>query len=120
MATLLACIFDGYILGKRPRGQINLGMLPMLATYPAEQRPAFIERRRAHRQRALISARIIFRNGYCSMGCLILDISEEGALLQPDDIILCPKTFMLRPRFDPERQCEVAWRKGNKIGVRFL
>jgi len=91
----------------------------MLATHPAEQHATFIERRCSLRRRALMGARIIFRDGYCSMGCLILDISEEGALLQPDDIILCPKTFVLKPRFDPPRQAEIVWRKGNKIGVRF-
>jgi hypothetical protein len=85
-----------------------------------EQGVPVVDRRRSLRRRALMRARIIFRDGYCSLGCLVLDISDTGALLQPDDIILCPKTFVLKPRFDPPRNCEMVWRKGAKMGVRFL
>lgn len=85
-----------------------------------EQQPVVVERRRSRRRRSLLGARIIFRDGYCSMGCLVLDISEQGALLQPDDIFLCPKAFLLEPRLGPARQCELVWRKGSKVGVRFL
>jgi hypothetical protein len=92
----------------------------MPATHLAEQRPGFIERRRSIRRRALIGARIVFHGGYCSIGCLILDISDEGALLQPDDIVVCPKHFTLKPRLGPPHECEIMWRKGDKIGVRFL
>lgn len=94
-----------------------------MAITPAEQTtraPVEIDRRRAHRHRALMTGRIIFRDGYCSMGCLILNISDEGALLQPDDIFLCPKSFTLKLRTDSPRQCQTIWRKGGKAGVRFL
>ena len=85
-----------------------------------EQNSPVIDRRHARRHRALMGARIIFRDGNCSMGCLVLNISDEGALLQPDDTFLCPKSFTLKPRTDPPRECETIWRKGTKIGVRFL
>ncbi len=91
--------------------------MPASAT---EQDAPVIERRHVRRHRALMSARIIFRDGNCSMGCLVLNISDEGALLQPDDIFLCPKSFTLQPRTDPPRECETIWRRGAKIGVRFL
>ncbi|HVH80662.1 MAG TPA: hypothetical protein VM782_14805 [Stellaceae bacterium] len=54
------------------------------------------------------------------MGCLILNISESGALLQPDDITSCPKTFVLKPRTEPSQKCEIIWRRGGLMGVRFL
>lgn len=79
-----------------------------------------VDRRQVHRHRALMGARIVFHNNCCSMGCLVLNISDEGALLQPDDIISCPKTFTLKPRTDAPRECEIVWRRGDKIGVRFL
>jgi hypothetical protein len=82
--------------------------------------PPTVDRRRIPRRRALLSARIVFRNGYCSMGCLILDVSDTGALLKPDDINLCPAKFVLKPRFDPPRNCEIVWRKGEMLGMRFL
>lgn len=86
----------------------------------AAEEPAAVERRRSRRNRSLLGAKIIFREGKCAMGCLVLDISEAGALLQPDDIILCPKTFTLQPRLGIERRCEMVWRKGGKMGVRFV
>jgi len=72
--------------------------------------------RRVTRHRSLLGAQIIFRNGNCSMTCLIADISETGALLRPLDMVLCPNKFVLRPRFDPPRECEVVWRKGELLG----
>ena len=91
--------------------------MPASAT---QEQPAVVERRRARRSRSLLGARIIYRNGNCSMGCLILDISDDGALLQPDDIFLCPETFELKPRTGLARKCERAWRRGTKVGVRFI
>jgi hypothetical protein len=91
-----------------------------MGAVPVEQTTPGTDRRHAQRHRALMGARIVFRNGYCSMGCLVLNISDEGALLQPDDVVMCPKTFTLQPRADAPRQCELIWRKGDKIGVRFV
>jgi hypothetical protein len=36
------------------------------------------------------------------------------------EMTLCPNKFILRPRFDPARECEVMWRKGDLLGVRFV
>ena len=77
-------------------------------------------RRRVPRRRSFLGAQIIFRNGNCSMTCLIADVSETGALIRPLDMVLCPNKFVLRPRFDPPRECEVVWRKGELLGVRFI
>jgi hypothetical protein len=78
------------------------------------------DRRLTPRGRALMGAQIIFRNGYCSMKCHIEGVSEGGALLRPADITLCPNKFVLKPRFDPPRNCEVVWRKGEMLGVRYV
>jgi hypothetical protein len=78
------------------------------------------DRRHLQRRRSLLGAQIIFRNGNCSMSCQILDISKTGALLRPLELTLCPNKFLLRPRFDPPRQCEIVWRKGELLGVRFV
>lgn len=79
-----------------------------------------IERRDSPRQRVLIAAQIIFLNGYSSMNCRILDVSETGALVQPADIVLCPNRFLLKPSFGAAQHCEVVWRKGDRIGVRYI
>jgi hypothetical protein len=80
----------------------------------------FVERRRTPRRRALIGAQTIFRNGYCSMRCHIEAVSEGGALLRPADITLCTDKFILKPRFDPPRDCEVVWWKGETLGVHYV
>jgi len=92
----------------------------MLSTNAAEPNIPVVERRRNRRNRSLLGAQIVFREGYCSMACLVLDISEDGALLRPDDVVSCPKSFVLKPRLGTPRKCEIVWRKGDKIGVRFL
>jgi hypothetical protein len=81
---------------------------------------ATTERRLLQRRRSLLGAQIVFRNGNCSMTCQVLDISETGALLRPLELALCPNRFVLRPRFDPPRECEVIWRKGDVLGVSFV
>ena len=81
---------------------------------------ATVERRRLQRRRSLLGAQIIFRNGYCSMPCQILDITETGALLRPLEPALCPNKFLLKLRFDPARECEAVWRKGEFLGARFI
>ncbi|HJU19659.1 MAG TPA: hypothetical protein VJ770_24665 [Stellaceae bacterium] len=78
------------------------------------------ERRRSPRRRALKSALIVFSAGRCSMTCHVLDTSETGALLMPSDVLLCPDQFVLKPLSGPARDCEVVWRKGTRIGVRYL
>jgi hypothetical protein len=78
------------------------------------------ERRRNPRRRALKRAVIVFRRGYCTMGCHVLDISDTGALLKPADIVLCPAEFVLKPDIGAPHDCEIVWRKGELIGVRFV
>jgi hypothetical protein len=77
-------------------------------------------RRRIHRHRSLIGAQIIFRNGFCSMGAQILNTSDTGALLKPADPVGCPAKFALKPRFESARDCEVMWRRGEILGVRYV
>jgi hypothetical protein len=79
-----------------------------------------IERRHSPRCRALLGAQIVFRGGMCSMGCHIVDISPSGATLRPIDILRCPTKFLLKPRFEASRECEVVWKKGDLMGVRYV
>ena len=78
------------------------------------------DRRRGPRQKVLKGALVVFRGGYCTMPCYILDISETGAQLMPLDSVFCPKEFMLTPRDGRPRGCEVVWRKSGRVGVRYL
>ena len=78
------------------------------------------ENRRAPGRRVLKRARIVFQQGHCSMGCQILNLSDTGALLIPSDIILCPKEFVLKPDVGQQRDCEVVWRNGTQVAVRYV
>lgn len=78
------------------------------------------DRRRSRRQRVLKSALIVFPGGHCTMQCRVLDTSDTGARLEPADIILCPRQFVLKPLFGLARDCGVVWRKGVTLGVRYL
>ena len=82
---------------------------------------ASITNRRAHpRRRALKNALIVFNAGHCTMKCHILEVSESGAKLVPTDPLLCPTEFLLKPQIGPARECEVVWRKGTHVGVRYV
>jgi hypothetical protein len=77
-------------------------------------------RRTSPRRRVLRRALIVHRGGYCTLGCNILNVSETGALLMPADAGQCPSMFVLKQQDGPSHHCEVAWRKGGMVGVRFL
>jgi hypothetical protein len=77
------------------------------------------ERRQSRRRKALKSALVVFKNGYCDIKCRILDFSESGALLQPADVVQVPNQFLLKPSMAPSRECEVVWRGRTTIGVRY-
>ena len=78
------------------------------------------QRRQSPRRQVIKGALIIFKQGNCSMRCRILDLSDTGAMLAPTDIVLCPREFVLKPDVGESRNCEVKWRKPDRIGVQFL
>jgi DNA-binding response OmpR family regulator len=77
-------------------------------------------RRQHPRVRTLKRGQIIYRQSSCTLDCLVLNISDGGAALQPADFVELPETFLLKLEHGPTHRCEVCWRHGNKMGVRFL
>ena len=49
-----------------------------------------------------------------------IDLSDTGALLAPADVFLCPTEFVLKPDVGEPRNCEVRWRKADRLGVQFF
>jgi hypothetical protein len=78
------------------------------------------DRRVSPRRRVLKNALIVFQSGYCTLKCHILNMSDTGAQLMPADITQCPGEFVLRPAIGQQRDCEVVWRKGGVVGVRYV
>ena len=83
------------------------------------------EQRREHVRKPLTyCARIVADDGTWTYPCEIFDISAGGARLA----IYCPPETPLAQQFhlhlseigQAGRDCEIAWRQGNEIGVRFI
>jgi CheY-like chemotaxis protein len=72
------------------------------------------------RHKILKAGKIIYRNASCVMDCTILNISASGACIQPADAFDDPEPFTLKINNGPTRRCEVRWRSGGKLGVRFI
>ncbi len=78
-----------------------------------------VDQRRSPRRRTLKKGLIIYRGGNCTIGCSFVDTSDTGALLKPD-VTMCPKEFVLKPSIGTSHSCEVVWRHGELVGVRYL
>lgn len=72
------------------------------------------------RHKVLKAGQIVYRDARCIMDCTILNISASGACIQPADAFEDPGPIVLRISNGPSRRCEIRWRKGVKLGVRFV
>jgi len=76
------------------------------------------DQRHAPRQRTFKGGTISLAGG--SLDCTIRNLSDTGAMLELPEPVITPDTFILIIK--PElltRCCEVAWRIGSRVGVRF-
>lgn len=87
---------------------------------PKANAPAPAFDRESVRHKILKAGQIIYRNSTCVMDCTILNISATGACVQPADTFEGYGTFTLKIAHGPSRRCEVRWRSGGKLGVRFI
>ena len=77
------------------------------------------EHRRSARRRTLKGGTILFGTT-TTIECIIRNMSETGAALEVESQAGIPDSFTLLIK--PERikrDCQVAWRSGKRIGVRF-
>lgn len=79
------------------------------------------ERRTELRHSRIKGAKIVYRDGHCVFDCTLRNLSETGALIQMDVMVELPATFWIHfTDGTPKREVELIWRKGNRLGVRFL
>ena len=73
-----------------------------------------------HQALVIRTGQIVFGSKHCSMGCTVMDLSQHGARLRPDDPLQCPDEFSLFIKNMEERACHIAWRAGLYVGGNFL
>ena len=79
------------------------------------------DKRSAPRRRVLKGAVAAYNDRHCTIPCIVRDISATGARIRSDGTLTIPDSFELIIDLDgTEADCEVVWRKGIEIGVRFL
>ena len=62
-----------------------------------------------------------YNERHSTLSCTVRDISDTGARVRVDGSVSAPDTFELIIQIDGlEASCEVVWRNGNEVGVRFL
>jgi len=80
------------------------------------------QRRRLPRRARHRSSWITFENDIRSYECQLLDVSADGAKLTADIDARIGSMFQLSvvPHAVVRQRCEVVWRKGRTIGVKFV
>ena len=75
----------------------------------------------APRRRILKSGIAASNDRRLTVNCTVRDISDTGARLRVEGSITVPDTFELIIELDGlEAPCQVVWRKGGEVGVKFL
>lgn len=64
-------------------------------------------------------ARILL-DGFAKRDCRIVDISESGARLVVSSTTQLPRRFSIAFPSSSSRPCELIWRNGTMVGVKFL
>jgi len=77
--------------------------------------------RTAPRRRVLKAGIAASNDRRLTVACTVRDLSATGARLRVESSLSVPDTFELIIEVDGlEASCEVAWRRANEVGVRFL
>jgi hypothetical protein len=79
------------------------------------------ERREFKRGRTYLGGRLAFNNQYCSIDCLVRNMSRNGAKLVFEGTVLLPGEFDLTlPQKGESRRARVVWRQQDEAGITFL
>ena len=82
--------------------------------------PVAEERRETARKATVKSGEIVYKHTYCIMSCVVLDLSEDGARMKPEDPLACPEVFLLRIKHGACLVCQAIWREKGEVGVKFI
>ena len=79
------------------------------------------EKKRATRKSVQRAAWIVLDGGFAARPCTVIDLSDSGAKIRTDDPTAVNSRLKLSFSRDGRkgRSCEVAWRRGNTMGLKF-
>src|SRR3954468_24280002 len=78
------------------------------------------DQRVAPRLKALLAAKMSFRNGQSALDCLIRNLSDTGAKLIVSAAVRLPDCFdLLIPPKSVTRRVRIVWRRGEAMDIRF-
>ena len=78
------------------------------------------DRRQHGRAHVLKRARLVYRSGWSSVDCVVLDLSPGGARIRLDALLGLPDRFELRVVGGPSRDAVVRFRARDEAGVAFV
>jgi hypothetical protein len=79
------------------------------------------ERREFQRGRTYLGGRLAFNNQYCTIDCLVRNLSRNGAKLVFEGTVLLPGEFELTlPQKGASRRARIVWRSEGEAGIAFL
>lgn len=97
--------------------QVSHAEHKLLANPAQPQRPPSTERRKHRRFTSMKSAHIVWPQIF---ECMLLNMGYGGAAIRlPHPVRGLPKKFTLEIHTGPQLECEVCWRLGDKVGVKF-
>jgi hypothetical protein len=83
---------------------------------------AGVTRKRETRKSLRQPGWITLDGGFAARPCVVQDISSTGAKITVDDPNVLPAKLRLAFTRDARtgRNCEVVWRRGNSVGIKFV
>jgi len=79
------------------------------------------DQRRTRRPRVLLTGQLVFGENALTVGCVIRDLTENGARLKLSGPAVLPAQLtLIEMATGKAHACEVSWRRLPEIGVRFV
>ncbi|MGO9005016.1 MAG: PilZ domain-containing protein [Beijerinckiaceae bacterium] len=79
------------------------------------------ERRQSHRLRTFLGGQIVFNNRFCTIDCLVRNVSQDGAKLIVPSSLMVPGEFdLLIPKQGESRRARLIWGTDTELGVTFV
>jgi len=65
---------------------------------------------------------ITFEGGFATRQCIVEDLSASGAKITTEEPVVLPASFRVAFARDARtgRNCDIVWRRGQTVGVKFV